>query len=84
MSFQNEETIGRINPGDLYSYSYMNVYNMQEVTIFGICIEVRGTRWARDTSFVLTLLAGGEIKETMISSKDEVMIYKSQSCSFTN
>ena len=75
MSFQSEETTGRINPGDLYSYSYMSVYNMREVTIFGICIGVRGTRWAKDTSFVCTLLAGGEIKETMVSSKDDIVIY---------
>lgn len=75
MSSQNEETIGRVSPGDLFSYSYLNVYNMQEVPIFGICIGIRRVRWAKDTLFVLTLLAGGEIAETMVTSKDKVVIY---------
>jgi hypothetical protein len=75
MSSQNEETIGRISPGDLFSYSYLNVYNMQEVPIFGICIGTRRTPWCKDTLFVLTLLAGGEIEETMLTLKDGVTIY---------
>lgn len=75
MSSPNEEIIGKVSPGDLFSYSYLNVYNMQEVPIFGICIGVRTTRWARDTLFVLALLAGGMIEETMVTSKDDVSIY---------
>ena len=75
MSFQNEETIGRINPGDLYSFTRMSPFNMQEVTIFGICIGVRQSAWDVRVQFVNTLCAGGEIFETLVAQKDDLIIY---------
>ena len=76
MSFQNEEITRKVSIGDLYSFTRMSPFNMQEVTIFGICIGVRQSAWDVRVQFVNTLCAGGEIFETLVTQKDDLIIYK--------
>ena len=76
MSFQNEEITRKVSIGDLYSFTRMSPFNMQEVTIFGICIGVRQSAWDVRVQFVNTLCAGGEIFETLVAQKDDLIIYK--------
>jgi len=55
---------------------------VQEVTIFGICIGVRNSAWDPRVQFVNTLCAGGEIFETLITSKDNIIVYSTRESYF--
>jgi hypothetical protein len=76
MSSQKEEITRKVSVGDLFSFTHMSPFNMQEVTVFGICIGIRSSAWDPRVQFVNTLCAGGEIFETLITSKDELVIYQ--------
>ena len=76
MSFQNEEITRKVSIGDLYSFTRMSPFNMQEVTIFGICIGVGRPAWDPRVQFVNTLCAGGEIFEVLVTLKDELTIHE--------
>ena len=80
MSSQKEEITRKVSIGDLFSFTHMSPFNMQEVTVFGICIGVRNSAWDSRVQFVNTLCAGGEIFETLIISKDELTIHATYSC----
>ncbi len=75
MSSQSEEITRRVSIGDLFSCSYMSPFNMQEVTIFGICVGIRGSKWDERVQFVNALCAGGEIFEALITAKDDLVIH---------
>ena len=75
MSSQRGEITRKVSIGDLFSFTHMSPFNMQEVTVFGICIGVRNSAWDVRVQFVNTLCAGGEIFETLVTQKDDLLIY---------
>lgn len=75
MSFQKGEITRKVSIGDLFSFTHMSPFNMQEVTVFGICISTRRSAWDPRVQFVNTLCAGGEIFETLVAQKDDLIIY---------
>lgn len=75
MSSQSEEITRKVSTGDLFSFSHMSPFNMQEVTIFGICIGVRHSAWDVRVQFVNVLSAGGEIFEALVTQRDNLMIH---------
>lgn len=78
MSSQSEEITRKVSTGDLFSFTYMSPFNMQEATIFGICLGIRRSAWDARVQFVNTLCAGGEIFETLVSQKDRLIIYNKE------
>ena len=78
MSSQRGEITRKVSTGDLFSLTYMSPFNMQEVTIFGICIGTRGSKWDERVQFVNTLCSGGEIFETLVTPKDDLVIYSAR------
>lgn len=75
MSSQKEEITRKVSIGDLFSFTHMSPFNMQEVTVFGICIGVRSSAWDSRVQFVNTLCAGGEIFEVLVTPKDDLITY---------
>jgi hypothetical protein len=78
MSSQKGEITRKVSIGDLFSFTHMSPFNMQEVTVFGICIGVRRSAWDARVQFVNTLCVGGEIFEVLVTPKDDLVTYSTQ------
>lgn len=75
MSSPKEEITRKVSIGDLFSFTHMSPFNMQEVTVFGICIGIRRSAWDPRVQFVNTLCIDGNIFEVLITSKDDLVLH---------
>jgi hypothetical protein len=69
-------------PGDLFRAGYMNVWNTEERTYFGIFLSSETTKWSKGCSFITMLTHDGIVDKVLFSPKDrvEILARRSNEC----